>query len=161
MLVIDVQRDTAAADVAFARDWNRWFVEHPALEVPPALVVLTGLEHPDLGGIWSPPYDWEKGLGLREVAARTRINALRSELPPCFTQIVAVGLPESAPYGVVEHVLPALASLTHRAERAALIRHLHRLSTRSRARRLVSQVGEQAHWLWDSLRARKKPPNGT
>ena len=43
----------------------------------------------------------------------------------------------------MEQLLPALAWLEHRAERAALIHHFHRLSPRSKARRLVGQVGQQ------------------
>ena len=157
MLVVDARRDTVQADAAFARDWDRWFVEHPAIEIPPALAVLTGLDDPDLGGPWTPPYNWEKGQRPREAIARVRLNALRTALPPSVAEIVAVGLPEAAPYGVLEHVLPALIALAHRAERAALIRHLHRLSTRSKARRLASQVGQRAHWLWSNLRTGRRP----
>jgi uncharacterized protein len=161
VLVVDARRDTVQADADFARDWDRWFLEHPAIEVPPALAVLTGLDHPDLGADWTPPYNWEKGQRPREAAVRVRLNALRTALPPSFTEIVAVGLPETEPYGVVEHVLPALIALSHRAERTALIRHLHRLSTRSKARRLVTQVGARAHWLWSNLRAARKSGAGT
>lgn len=156
VLVIDARRDTVQADAAFARDWDRWFVEHPAIEIPPALAVLTGLDHPDLGGPWTPPYNWEKGQRPRETIVRVRLNALRTALPPSVAEIVAVGLPEATPYGVLEHVLPALITLAHRAERAALIRHLHRLSTRSKARRLAFQVGERAHWLWSNIRGGRR-----
>ena len=45
--------------------------------------------------------------------------------------------PEASPFGVVELLLPSLIAQFHRAERTALIRHLHNLSTRSKARRLV------------------------
>jgi hypothetical protein len=155
VLVVDARRDTASADAAFARDWDRWFVEHPSVELPPALAVLTGLDNPDLGGAWQPPYNWEKGPGPREAAARARIIALRTALPPGFTEIVPLGLPEAQPYGVVEHLLPVLLTLSHRAERAALIRHLQRLSTRSKARRLIGQVGASAHWLWSNVRSRR------
>ena len=42
----------------------------PAVEVPPALVVLTGVESPELGDGWHPPYDWSGGAGPREFAVR-------------------------------------------------------------------------------------------
>src|SRR5262249_28327498 len=130
VLVADARRDSTQADAAFARDWDRWFIEHPAVELPPALAVLTGLDDPDLGGEWKPPYNWEQGQGPRELAARARLNALRTTLPPSVTEIIPVGLHEQSPFGVVELLLPSLAGLLHRAERSALIRHLHKVANR-------------------------------
>ncbi|MHC5544837.1 hypothetical protein ACYOEI_41920, partial [Singulisphaera rosea] len=60
------------------------------------------------------------------------------------------------PFGLVELVLPTLATLLQRAERSALIRHLHRASTRSKARRFVGQVGQQGRHLWEHLRTSRK-----
>jgi uncharacterized protein len=153
ILVIDARRDTDVSDAAFAQAWDRWFVEHPAVELPPALVVLTGMDDPGLGGEWKPPYNWERGQGPREAAARSKLNALRTKLPPSFSEIVPVGLAEGAPFGVAELLLPSLITQFHRAERAALIRHLRNISTRSKARRLVSQVGEHGRSFWKNLRA--------
>lgn len=156
VLVVDARRDTAAADVAFAQAWDRWYVEHPAVEIPPALAVLTGMDDPSLGGDWKPPYNWERGQGPRETAARARLNALRTALPPSVTEIVPVGLPEGMPFGVAELILPALIAQFHRAERAALIRHLRNISSRSKARRLISQVGEHGRSIWQGIRSRHK-----
>lgn len=156
VLVVDARRDTLTDDAAFARAWDGWFVEHPALDVPPAMAVVTGLDHPELGGDWSPPHDWEKGQGPRETVARARLASLRAVLPPSFSAIAAVGLPESRPFGVIEQVLPAMVGLLGRAERVGLVRHLHRLSSRSKAGRLASQVGERARWLWSNLRSRSQ-----
>jgi hypothetical protein len=154
ILVIDGRRDTAAADAAFARAWDQWYVEHPADSLPPAFVVLTGMDDPALGGQWLPPYDWEKGQGPREAAARAKLNALRTSLPPSLTEIVPVGLPESGPFGVAELLLPTLIAEFHRAERVALLRHLRRVATQSKARRLISQFGQSGRWLWNNVRAR-------
>lgn len=157
LLAIDARHDTTRADAAFAQAWDRWFVEHPEIELPPALIVLTGMDDPSLGGDWRPPYDWEKGQGPRELAARARLNALRTSLPPSFTEILPVGLPEKSPFGVAELLLPSLIAQYHRAARAGLIRHLQRLSSRSKARRLLSQVGDQGRSLWQTLRSRRHP----
>ena len=138
-------------------DWDRWYVEHPGLEVPPALVALTGVESPELGEGWNPPYDWSGGQRPREIAVRARTSSLRSAIPPTFTEFVAVALGTSPPFGVAEHLLPALAGLVQRAERSALIRHFHPISQQSKARRLVGQVGQQGRRLWSSLRAGRKP----
>jgi len=155
-LVVDTRRGSNAADVAFAQAWDRWYVEHPGLEAPPALVVLTGVDLIEQGENWRPHHNWAKGQTPRETAVRARIDALRASLPPTLNEFVAVGLSEGSSFGVLDDVLPTLVSLLHRAERTALIRHLHRINRRSKARRLVSQVGQQGRWLWNSLRAGKK-----
>jgi hypothetical protein len=158
VLVVDSRRETTQADAAFAQAWDRWFVEHPAVEFPPALAVLTGMDQLELGDDWRPPYNWEKGQGPREAAARAKLNSLRTTLPPSVVEIVPVGLAESAPFGVAELLLPSLISLAHRAERAALIRHLHRISRRSKAGRLISQVGEHGRTLWKQFRTGRRAP---
>ena len=157
MLLVDARRETTAADGAFAQAWDRWYVEHPAVDHPPALAVLSGIDAPDLGGDWKPPYNWESGQGARETAARARLNSLRAALPPSFTALVPVALHESLPFGAGELLLPALIAQLHRAERSALIRHFRRVSSRSKARRLISQVGGHGVSLWKNLRSRGKP----
>jgi hypothetical protein len=154
ILVIDGTRPSHSADVGFAQAWDRWYVEHPTLEPPPTLVVVSGIDKPEFGPRWEPPYNWLRGEGQRELAVRARLDSLRGALPPTFGELVAVGLAKDASFGVAEHVLPTLASLFHRAERTALIRHLWRISTRSKARRLVTQVGKQGRRLWDQLTTR-------
>jgi predicted GTPase len=158
ILVVDSRRASNTADVAFAQAWDRWYVEHPEVEAPPALVVLTGvdcLEHEDQ---WRVPFNWAKGQSPREAAIRSRVETLRASLPPGLTEFVAVGLSTTTPFGVLEELLPALATLLHRAERTALIHHLHRLHRRSKAGRLVRQVGEHGRWLWNALRSGGKTP---
>jgi uncharacterized protein len=156
ILVIDGRQKNDQADVAFAQAWDRWFIEHPRSEVPPALVAVTAVEAPEFGESWHPPYDWSAGHGPRETAIRARIDALRSVLPPSFGEFVAVGLSDQMPYGVVEHLLPALAMRLPRAERTALLRRLHEMGGRSKVGRLVRQLGHQGRSLWGNLRARKK-----
>lgn len=160
VLVIDARRDTSAADAGFAKAWDAWYVEHPTVDLTPALAVLTGMDAPSLGGDWKPPYNWESGQGPRESAVRARLNALRTALPPSVIEIVAVGLPEGLPFGVVELLLPTLIAQFHRAERSALIRHFREVSTRSKARRLMTQVGEHGRSFWTQLRSRRSRPAG-
>src|SRR5262249_11625741 len=108
ILAINARQSGDKADVAFAHDWDRWFVEHPQNEVPPALAVWTGVEGTEFGNGWQPPYDWVTGLRPREVAVRSRVEALRAALPPAFSDLLAVGLTDQHPFGVVEQVLPAI-----------------------------------------------------
>jgi hypothetical protein len=154
ILAIDARQASGRADVEFARAWDRWFIEHPRSEIPPALAVLTGVEGSEFGDGWRPPYDWATGHGAREVAVRARIESLRTGLPPSFSEILAVGLTDQHPFGVVEQVLPAIATRLHKAERTALIRRLHEIGGRSKVGRLVQQLGNQGKTLWGNLRSR-------
>jgi uncharacterized protein len=156
ILAVDGRQAGDRAEVAFAQAWDRWFMEHPRNEVPPVLVVLTGVEGSEFGDGWRPPYDWASGHGARENAVRARIDALRSALPPTFGDVHAAGLGDQHPFGVVEQVLPAIATRLHRAERTALIRRLHQMGGRSKVGRLVHQLGTQGKALWGNLRARGK-----
>ncbi len=156
ILALDARQSGEKAEVAFAQAWDRWFIEHPRNEVPPALVVLTGVEGPEFGEGWQPPYDWATGHSAREIAVRTRIDALRSALPPTFGDVLAIGLSDPHPFGVAEQVLPAIATRLHKAERTALIRRLHEIGGRSKVGRLVHQLGTHGKALWGNLRARGK-----
>jgi predicted GTPase len=160
ILIVDSRRPASAtsADIAFAQAWDRWFVEHPVLEAPPTLVVLTGIDRIEPTVAWKPPYNWAKGQAPLETAVRSRVEALRAALPPTFTEFAAVGLAADTPSGIFEELLPRLAAQVHRAERTALIRHLHHIHSRSKARRLVKQVGEHGRSIWKSFRAGWKPP---
>jgi uncharacterized protein len=161
ILAVDAREASHKAEVAFAQAWDRWFIEHPRSEVPPAVVVLTGVEGPQFGEGWQPPYDWANGHGAREQAVRTRIDALRAAMPPTFGDVLAVGLGDPHPFGVVELVLPAIATRLHKAERTALIRRLHEMGGRSKVGRLVRQLGTQGKALWGNLRERGKGQKAT
>ena len=147
--VVDAAGDDRSADAEFLKAWDAWFRAHPGRERPPALVVLTRADATDLSNGWAPPYQWSGGRGPREAAVRAKLDALKAEIPPGLAQVVAVGLPESgAPFGVAEDVLPAVAALLHRADRAHLLRHIQDQRARSKAGRFLSQLGHQGRRLW-------------
>jgi hypothetical protein len=152
-LVVDGCQQDHGPDLAFAHEWDRWFREHPQREVPPSLVVITGVDRPEFVGAGKLSQGSTTEQALRESAVHAQIDALRSILPPTFRDFAAVGLGE-APYGIVEQVMPTLAPLLLRAERTALLRRLHQLANQSKAGRLVRQLGEHGRSLWDGLKAR-------
>ena len=154
--VIDGRQSSDDSDVAFAQAFDRWFIEHPENEIPPAVVALSAVDDTCFGDDWYPPYDWSAGKRAREVAVRARIDLLRTKLPPPFSDFVAVGLSDQNSYGVVEHLLPKLAIHLPRAERTALIRRLHRIGGRSKVGRLLKQIGEQGRSLWSDLKRHQK-----
>jgi predicted GTPase len=162
VLVHDLASDAAGADTKFLEAWRTWYAANPGLETPSVVAVVTGADRPEVGDDgWHPPYDWSRGRGAREAAVRAGVETLRAALGPLVADIVPVGLGTEPPYGVSEHLLPALAALLHRAERVALIHHLRRASARSKARRLIAQVGRQGRRLFESVKSARRPnPNG-
>ncbi|WP_435008152.1 GTPase [Tundrisphaera lichenicola] len=160
ILAVDVRAESSEADQAFLRDWAKWYVDHPGLEVPPVLAVATHVDAPGLAGGWMPPHDWTNGQGPREMAVRSRIKALRDSLPSTITEIIPAAPGAGADARVAETVLPPLTRLCHKAERNALIRNLRAASARSRAGRLFRQVGHHGRALLKGIRERGKPEDG-
>ncbi|MDG3005707.1 GTPase [Paludisphaera mucosa] len=156
VLIVDGRKSLQPSDVAFAKAWDGYFLQHPHREAPPAMVVVTGVDRPEFGPSWQPPYDWTAGQGVRETAVRGLFDSLRASLPPTFAEFAAAGLPDASPFGIVEHVLPALAAQIHRAERAALLRRLQAAANRSKVGRVVSQIGQQGRNVWTHLKNRRK-----
>ncbi len=161
LLVVDLMASSRDADVAFLKDWNKWYADHPGLQVPPTLGLATHIDSPLLAADWKPPYDWSHGQGPREAAVKLKLDVLKDILSASITEIVAVAPGATPPFGITETLLPTLTRLCHKAERNALIRHLWNAKARSRAGRLVRQVGEQGKSLWKSLRDRGKTGDGT
>jgi hypothetical protein len=156
ILVVDGLRADHAGEVTFAQAWDRWFRDHPNRDVPPTVVVLTGVDRREYGEGWAPPYDWAAGLGFRETRVRAELDALRDSLPPPFHEFIAVGLHNTAPFGVTEYVVPALAAMSIRAERIALLRRLQQVSSQSKFGRLMHQIGQHGRWLVGNLRSGQK-----
>ena len=128
ILVINGGNSDHGSDVAFAQAWDRWFQEHPQHEIPPALVVVTGLDRLDLAGGSTSTPDGTLGLERRESLIRAKVESLRSLLPLGFQDYAAVGLGGETPAAVIEHVVPALTPLLLKAERTALLRRLQEVS---------------------------------
>jgi hypothetical protein len=156
ILVVDGCRQDRGSDAEFAKGWDRWFQEHPHQEVPPALVVVTGVDRPEFGGGWNAAAGGLRSTQLRDSLVRAQFDSLRATLPPTFHQFAAVGMNGESAAGVIEHVIPALAPLLMHAERTALLRRLHEVSGRSKVGRLVQQLGAHGRSLWGSLKSRRK-----
>jgi predicted GTPase len=155
LLVVDARSDEFTADARFVEAWQEWFATRPDHEQPPGLAVVNHADElPEAAGGWEPPYDWLVGRRALEAAVRLRVERLRAVLPAVISTVVPVGLRPGTPFGVAERLLPDLAALLHRAERVALLRHLHSVAAASKAGRLFRQVGQQGRKLWDSVRSR-------
>ncbi len=155
VLVVDGCQPDHANDVAFAQGWDRWFQQHPQHEVAPTLVVVTGVDRPEFGGAWNPSAQASTAPALRESLIRAQFDAVRALLPPTFQDIVAIGLGNETPFGIIEQLAPRLAPLLLKAERTALIRRLQKMSGQSKVGRLVRQLGQHGRSLWGTLKARR------
>ena len=87
---------------------------------------------------------------------RTRLDAARAVLPPTIAQVIAIDPATVRALDLARELLPEDAAQLPRAERVSILRHLQRLSARSKATRLVRQIGTQGKWFWEHLR-RPKP----
>jgi uncharacterized protein len=158
VLVIDGCIQDHGPDIAFAHAWDKWFREHPHRELPPTLVLVTGVDRPEFGGGWRASQTGATEAAIRESRIRAQLDALRAVLPPTFHDFVAVGLGGESPFGLIEHIVPTLAPLLLRAEHTALLRRLQELSGQSKVGRLVRQLGEHGRSLWGGLKARHISP---
>ena len=127
VLLIDDRGGTLAADATFAREWDRWYTEHPALDRPAAVAAMVTTD-------------------------RTRLDAARAVLPPTIERVVALDPGLASALDRARALLPEIAAELPRAERVSILRHLQRLSARSKAGRLVRQFGEQGKWIWGHFR---------
>jgi hypothetical protein len=158
VLAVDVASEGTKAEARFVADWLAWYAARPGRDTPPAVLVLTHADRPELGDPLHPPFDWVQGRRPREKAVRAIAERLRPELLPLGSDLAIVGLPPGSgtPFGIIEGLLPALARQLPRSERGAILRHLDRLASRSTARRILGQVGQQGKRLWGSLSAARK-----
>ena len=113
------------------------------------MLVITGVDEPFHDGLepWSPPYNWAQGQRSRECQVRERMLVFRGGLPPAFRDMIAVGLSETQEFGVAEGLIPAMATMASRAERAALLRMFDQYHHQSKVGRVLRQVGRQGRSL--------------
>ena len=154
ILVIDGCIQDHGPDIAFAQAWDKWFREHPSRELPPTLVVVTGVDRPEFGGGRAVAQAGSTAEAVHASLVRAQLDALCAVLPPTFHDFTAVGLGSESPFALFEHIMPTLAPLLLRAEHTALLRRLHELSGQSKVGRLVRQLGEHGRSLWGGLKAR-------
>lgn len=157
VLVADASRGDLSDDLNFCREWIESYIERPHLERPPALVVVTGFNRAMEAASAAESGDGGAvGTRVKPIAREEAIAALKAQLPEGINRVIAVELGDQAPAAVAEEILPSIARRLPEAERIALLRHLHRQSSRSKARKFLSSVGSQGKHLWSSVRQRAK-----
>jgi hypothetical protein len=165
ILLVDASRGDPGPELEFLDRWRAWFDDKPSLEPPPALVVVTGMarmavdepaEEPDqeVGGVVTAS---TAGVALREKASAAWVEALEKRLgtAPTRPRVVVLNLDAVTPPQIADTVMPAVAGRLAEVERSALLRHFHRTSMRSKARRVFEQASRQGVKLWGHLRSPK------
>ena len=137
LLVIPAERTEIEPDLKFLATLKELIDADPNVEIPPIVAVVAPSDAPDSQTGHGDP---------AQVLA-----AIRGLLPTTVLDAVALRLEVNE---VARTLLPELAEVLPRAERIALLRQLHRLGRRSKARRLVSQLGRGGRRLWDRIQTR-------
>ena len=143
LLTIDGRREDIAPEVKIVAAWDEFFAKNQTSEAPPMVAVLT----------------WIDALGTTaefDQISSAKEHAVRKALPASVVEVFAVALGSDPPLGLGNRLLVSLAPLLDRAERVAMIRHIQDMSGRSKARRLMGQIGQQGKRLFSSLRAARR-----
>ena len=156
LLVIDANQADRPSTAAFVSEWEQWYADHKTSVLPPAIAVVTNADRLDLVGAATAANDSASRGGD---SLRAALEGLRASLPVSIAEILAVNLASRPPKGISDGVVPALVPLLHRADRASVIRHLRHFSTRSKARRLLTQLGRQGRGLWEGVRKGRRSAN--
>ncbi len=147
VLIIDARRDDLGADVRFVEAWDAFFAKQMNLEAPPLVAVLTYSDR--LAEATS------NGQGA-EAIVRAKVQSVRSLLPPSVLEVVAVGLGAESIKAEADRLLTSLAPLLERAEKVSVMNHMRDYSARSKARRLIGQLGSQGRRLFEGIRSARK-----
>ena len=134
ILAIDPRLDHREADSGFAKAWTAWFAGQPTIPIPPAVALIVA---EDAG------------------EAKGQVEAVREALPAEIAPVLA----GSTATGLEEWLLPTLTIQCQKAERGALLRHIRDNSARSKASRLIRQVGDHGRSVFQTIRDRKKATN--
>lgn len=148
VILIDAGCDDHSSEARFLDELSEWYAERPELVMPPVLAVLAGIDRAEAPGSWSPPIDWQDGNRPRDAWIRSTLTSVRTEFGSRVADVVPIGLDSPQTEGISERLLPGLATLLHRAERSALLRHLDTLARRSKLGRVLGQVRRQGRRLW-------------
>lgn len=161
ILVVDARSADIGPDAAFLRDWSQWYASNPGVERPPVLAVVSHVDQILPGVPWSPPSAWhDGGRTPLDAQVRAKVESVAGALEPRAVDVVPVALGVEPPWGL-DRLIAALGPACQRAERVAMIRHLHDASRRSKAGRLVRQIGQHGQSLWKTLRSPRGGTNGT
>ena len=153
LLVMDAHSPAREADRLTLEQLGRAYAAQPRLKPPPVIGVLTHVDLLSPPLEWSPPYDWRTPRSAKERSLHDAVEYANEILGDSLAVVVPVCSDErpDRTWGIVEHLLPSLATILSEAHAVALLRAYEAQLDRDRWRIVLKQVansGKQMICAW-------------
>ena len=122
LLVTPATSPGRKADVDLLDRLKAWFADKPHLRMPPVLVVVNQVDLLTPKAEWDPPYDWKGGVGAKEANIRDCVAAVKEQIGSRATDVVPTCAREGETFGIIDGVVPAVASHLDHARGAAILK---------------------------------------
>lgn len=119
----------------------QWCDDHPELNPPPIIGVLTHIDLLKPVMEWSPPYDFASPARPKEYTVRGAIDYVRQQFGTRVTAVLAVctDVERNRIFGVNEYLLPMLAACLPKARAVAVLQALNAEVDRQSVGKLFDQ----------------------
>ena len=143
-------------DVDLLDRLHAWFAERPQLKKPPVLAVVNQIDLLSPKSEWTPPYDWRGGTRPKEITIRDCVSAVKEQLGSRVLDAVPVCARMGESFGILEDLVPAIASQLDEARGAAMLRAFHLEGNADQLKKLGQQLVEGGKkalgLLWENLK---------
>ena len=143
-------------DVELLDRLKAWFDARPQLKLPPVVVVVNQVDLLSPKAEWNPPYDWRAGNRPKEANIRDCVAAAREQLAPRVAEVVPMCARVGEVWGLVDTLLPVVASHLDAARGSAVLRMFHAEGSADQYKRLGRQLVEGGKQVWNILRENLK-----
>lgn len=155
LLVLHARNPARQADVQLLRDLHEWFASHPELKKPPLLAVVTHIDLLSPVLDWSPPYNWQQPIRLKEENMQQALTTAWQHVGAYAAGIVPACTASGKIYGIDAWLLPAVAEHLDEAHGVALLRCLRAEIDEQKVRKVLQQLlaaaREAARIAWHIL----------
>jgi uncharacterized protein len=151
LLVTPATHPGRKADVELLDRLKAWFDPKPHLRMPPVVVVVNQIDLLTPKSEWNPPYDWKTGTRPKEVNIRDCVAAVDEQFGTRAAAVVPVCAREGETFGIVDGLLPAIASHLDHARGAAILKAFEAEASDKAVEKVVHQVGNAAKVAWDAV----------
>jgi predicted GTPase len=163
LLVMDAHSPARDADVRTLRAIQAHYAALPHFKPPPVIAVLTKIDLLSPVMVWNPPVDWRHGSSAKERSIAEAVAYTRELFGPLVVDVVPVCTHEDnrRNWGVVSHLLPAIAGLLDQARSVSVLAAFEKALSRDRLKHLLRQAatsGRQLVKVWLEERVRRKAP---
>lgn len=139
-------------DVELLDRLTAWFAEKPQLKMPPVVVVVNQVDLLSPKAEWTPPYDWRAGNRPKEVNIRDCVAAVQEQVGPRAAEVVPACARQGEAWGIIETLLPVVASHLDAARGAAVLKMFHAEGSADQFKKLGRQLVQGGKQVWNILR---------